>query len=1502
MKPAIRSLPGNKFYLLYLVLAFLITPFAAFAQCSDWYITAQITSASTCTANGNFSVSVAGPDASNITNLQYAIPISANGFSVPLNNSASFSGIPPGTYQVSAVGSCGGTFVGKNTSIHVPGNYTPPTLNASVSRYALDCAATGIIGINISNGLPPYSITMTSSPATYSGPASFNATGHNYSIGNLPNGIYTIQIVDACGSGSSSGILNVGALIPTTLPLNYDMPYSNDCDVITIPKPYVVSGGTSWFGYEYDNSIFDISVEISGNISGPTPFENLPGNPFNITLPPGINIKDCYGKTVTFTIQPPCGPSFTLGYQIPYPAVSSTADQHCNTNFKGHLGFGNLVCLPLTYSFQNTATGQNYGPYTTSVGIDSTPFLPLGYYSLSYVTGDGYNGTGSFAAYPITGNPYSVTVINGETGLHNFIEGFGFTTTATSLGQKTVELFSGPSGYSFNSVWYDYNVYFATQNQTPGPATLFFPAGNYVWKITDNCGTYYLPITVGAPDLYQFTAGIGSQLQTCNGLLIWPSGTATNNGQNMSVNFHVLRNGVPDYQSGTGMWPSYPLGSPILINKPGVYTLLPSVSQECFYDYYTGYPNPYTVSFEFTYDKEAVQVDINQTQGFLCKGDGPGQGKIFVKGKEGIPYQWPVHYQYFLAQQGQGLNGPYLANNTSGQFSNFGGNANGVYDVKIVDSCGAFAIQQIKILDLQATRLISASSYVGCEGTDVQLHASWLPGATYSWTGPNGFSSALQNPVIEDIDAQSIGAYYVTVTTPVCNQSVQDSTIITMAPNPVAPIISLSCNPLPVYLEITNPDPAYQYSWNVIIDIYGSHIEYQEPSDSAYIKYTHFGSFYAIATDTTTGCQSISDSMNFASDPNVPLEASIYSPHLQLCPGDTTILVAQGTPIALSYQWFLNGIAIPGATNESFVTATPGNYKLAMTTGPCTADTSEEVTVIGVQPPIAAITASALSGCEGDPIVLQANTGTGYSYTWHQGNSTVPGAQSDALNITSSGTYYVTIANGGCIANSNAITITIDPLPVVSIMPNTTQYLCTGDVVNFSTPFNAAYTYTWTDNNITIPGAGTNSYSTATAGIYAVNASTPLCPSVTSVPVAVIQLPEGVDLANDTVICQPGPFAMVLSVDPLFDQVMWSTGATTDQITVNASGKYWVRANDACGVFSDTMRITTLYDYAPALPSDTLICNAANTAVLSVPGGLQNVVWSNGVTGSSITITQPGIYRVEGNSPCGILRDTVDVSFCPPVIQALQLSDDSLCAGDCISVSGLVANYPQQYQWSFPGGNPSASNATVPGIICYQAPGSYTITLNVSNAGGTDVYSTNIQVMSKPVPRFEDTVTVLSYKSRVLLPACADAITADWYRDDTLVCENCSSLPLTALDWQSVYRCVVKNGDCRDTCTYKVLVTDIPSDLWLPDAFSPNGDGKNDRFTIITDNPNISITDLSIYNRWGQRVYWGNDRKGWDGSLRNIPAETGTYFWRLQYHVTGNNTQYSKKGELMLVR
>ena len=89
---------------------------------------------------------------------------------------------------------------------------------------------------------------------------------------------------------------------------------------------------------------------------------------------------------------------------------------------------------------------------------------------------------------------------------------------------------------------------------------------------------------------------------------------------------------------------------------------------------------------------------------------------------------------------------------------------------------------------------------------------------------------------------------------------------------------------------------------------------------------------------------------------------------------------------------------------------------------------------------------------------------------------------------------------------------------------------------------------------------------------------------------------------------------------------------------------------------------------------------------------------------------------------------------------------------------------------------------------------------------------------------------------------------------------------------------------------------------YFPAAFTPNDDGKNDLFGILT-TFDLSDYDLSIYNRWGQKIYETKDyRKGWDGRINGQMQNAGTYIWICNFKKINMQVNTIMKGTVVLLR
>ena len=124
---------------------------------------------------------------------------------------------------------------------------------------------------------------------------------------------------------------------------------------------------------------------------------------------------------------------------------------------------------------------------------------------------------------------------------------------------------------------------------------------------------------------------------------------------------------------------------------------------------------------------------------------------------------------------------------------------------------------------------------------------------------------------------------------------------------------------------------------------------------------------------------------------------------------------------------------------------------------------------------------------------------------------------------------------------------------------------------------------------------------------------------------------------------------------------------------------------------------------------------------------------------------------------------------------------------------------------------------------------------------------------------------------------------------------------------EGVYSLTVTNQCGEFEYVTNVEHVDCDCRVYIPNVFSPNGDGLNDYLELFVDCDFEShILSFQVFNRWGSLIYMtqGDEEVLWDGSKKGDPLESGVYVWLLEYEVTrnGETSRIIKKGDLTLVR
>jgi gliding motility-associated-like protein len=289
-----------------------------------------------------------------------------------------------------------------------------------------------------------------------------------------------------------------------------------------------------------------------------------------------------------------------------------------------------------------------------------------------------------------------------------------------------------------------------------------------------------------------------------------------------------------------------------------------------------------------------------------------------------------------------------------------------------------------------------------------------------------------------------------------------------------------------------------------------------------------------------------------------------------------------------------------------------------------------------------------------------------------------------------------------------------------------------------------------------------------------------------------------------------------------------------------------------------------------------------NTSTVQDPNGLIAGTYSVVVTdnaGCTATISE-----TVGTPQAIVLTDTHTDPTCS------TLADDGVIT---INTTGGIA--PYQYTWS---------NSATTSSLQSLSPGNYSVVvsdLNSCTATATFTLSYIYDFAVKATPA----VTIDLAESATLsytITGNSGNVSTVWSPSYGLSCTDCGG-PTAAPSKSTLYQIDIKNdAGCTASDTTSVYV--IPNyNIFIPSAFTPNGDGNNDLFQIYGNLKALKFVEINIFNRWGERVFKSNDINfTWDGTYIGGLLEPGTLVYDLSLVFIDDHSDGVKKGSLTLLR
>ena len=447
--------------------------------------------------------------------------------------------------------------------------------------------------------------------------------------------------------------------------------------------------------------------------------------------------------------------------------------------------------------------------------------------------------------------------------------------------------------------------------------------------------------------------------------------------------------------------------------------------------------------------------------------------------------------------------------------------------------------------------------------------------------------------------------------------------------------------------------------------------------------------------------------------------------------------------------------------------------------------------------------------------------------------------------------------------------------------------------------------------------------------------------------------PAIVKLPNDTILC-PGDNYKVKS-NLKADAYSWSTGLQTDSLTITKDGSYWLGITINGCTWYDTMKVT--YDRAIIQANgDTIYCSddlfsRKISATLTLNS---RYLWSTFESTADIVVAKAKKYYVFGTTENGCKStDSVLIAQSSPVI--VLISDTTVCLNNNAFFDSKIADPSATIKWS---------NGAVGKTMITNVPQKYFVNVKIGVCSKSDTFTlTNFPreyylgedlrycnkidtfltvnfpgtknvvwnneisastfrltapgivkaswLNSKNCPESDSIVvqlfpnpnlnlgrdTALCVSEKPILDAGAGMQSYLWHngsREQTLIARDSGLYWVEVKDWIGC--------KSRDSVLINKKKNLFPSDIFMPNAFTPNDDGLNDLYPMNHFKVKGSLYTVKLYNRWGEKLadYTSPDMN-WDGTINGIQAPEGVYVYSVNW-IGCDNYMRTLTGDFTLLR
>lgn len=700
---------------------------------------------------------------------------------------------------------------------------------------------------------------------------------------------------------------------------------------------------------------------------------------------------------------------------------------------------------------------------------------------------------------------------------------------------------------------------------------------------------------------------------------------------------------------------------------------------------------------------------------------------------------------------------------------------------------------------------------------------------------------------------------------------------------------------------VTSSVPITSYQWNFNDPTSGT----QNTSTSVNPSHTFVNVGQYIVSLTVTNqyncVYTYTDTIFVTAAPSVNITAPDGA-----CPGTVISFNTTINSIApiTTYSWNFGNSASGNNTSSlpapTYTYNNSGNYTVILTvtaSSGCTASANKQITIY--QNPVANAGPDK-SICFGSSTMITGTGGITYLWMPATGLSNSTNAMITA-NPSSTTTYNLVVTNANGCSASDAMVLTVNPLPIVNAGLDKT--ICPGTATNITAT--GATAYQWTPSTaLNNPNIANPSANPTVQTTYVVTGtSTQGCTGQDTIIISVYAAPQA-QAGNDITICNGEQTQLTASGGNSYS---WSP--TTDLNGANIANPiaaptsttvYTVTVTDANGCkASDNVLISVNQLPAVNAGPDISICNGTTASLQAV--GAISYQWHSDNTLSDVNISNPiasplstHVYYLVGSDANGCsASDSIIVTVIQPFTMLVGQGAE-VCRGSQVqlSASGAVT-----YKW-IPAN--SLDNPLIPNPL---ASPSISTTYTVIGTDGVcfqDVKQVVVLVHDLPTAEAGDNLMIVSGET-VSLNGQGTGSSFNWSPPNGLSCTDCPTPEASPAQTTTYMLTVTNEYGCQRRDSVVIRVGCDNDVVFIPNAFSPNEDGQNDVFYVRSKGLR-NVDYLRIYDRWGKLMFESNSlSQGWDGTNNGKPVMPGVYIYHLKA-TCSNGQMIMMQGNVTVVK